>query len=111
MSAPSVPVASPFPLLRVDLNNLTSPKLDIDETVVFEHFDDDNYARNKIHNISVALVKNAKQNRKTAVWGLPDLGTVEAVLAGLKENFPDCQVKLYPPHDKETRNTVRIFWS
>ena len=111
MSAPSVPVAGPFPLLRVDLNNLKSPKLDIDETLVFEHSDDDNYARNKVHNISVAVVKNAKLNRKTSAWTLPVPGTVEAIVAGLKENFPDCQVKLYPPHDKETRNTVRIFWS
>ena len=106
-----MPETNPFPLFRVDLNHPTSPKLDIDETVLFEHVDDDNYTRNKVYNLSVSLVKNAKQNRKTAAWALPDLGTVEAVVAGLKANFPDCQVKLYPPHEKEPRNLVRVFWS
>ena len=110
-SAPSASVFSSFPLLRADLNKPTSPKLDIDETPVFEHIDDDNYVRNKVHNISISVVKNAKQNRKTASWALVDLGTVESVVAGLKENFPDCQVKVYPPNDKETRNVVRMFWS
>jgi hypothetical protein len=105
MSVPS------YPLFRADLNHITSPKLDIDETLYFEHPDDDNYARNRIYNLSVSVVKNAKLNRKTCAWPLSDLSTVDAIVEGLKANFPDCQVKLYPPTEKEPRNVVRMFWS
>ena len=101
----------PFPLLRDDLNRTTSPKLDIDETLWFEHLDDDNYVRNKVHNLSVALVKHAKLNRKVCGWPLRDLSTVDQIVEGLRVNFPDCQIKVYPPTEKETRHVVRLFWS
>jgi hypothetical protein len=102
--------SSPFPLFRVDLNQVTSHKLAIDETLVFEHVDDDNYSRNRVHNLSVSIVKNAKLNRKTMQFGLGDLDTAEATLAGLKANFPDTQFKVYPATEKQG-SIVRVFWS
>ena len=109
----SAPEASPsaFPIFRADLNQTTSTKLIIDEAAKFEHIDDDNYVRNKVQNISVSIVKNAKLNRKTAAFHLHDLGTVEAILAGLQANFPDTQFKLYPPNARQANNMVRAFWS
>lgn len=104
-------VVNVFPILRNDLNLRTYDKLYINLEEQYEHPDDDNYIRNKIHNMSISVIKNAKLNRKTVAWCIPNKDIVEHLVNGLKNNFPDTQFKVYLPGSKDPRTHIRAFWS
>lgn len=107
MSSPAP--SSPFPITRAELFSATSTKLDTNLAQAFEHPEDNNYVRNKVNNISISIINNAKLNRKTSAYKL-SVDIVAAVLAGLAVNFPDVQFV-----DKVDKNTawhiIRVFWS
>ena len=106
----SDPNASPFPIARVELFNPKSSKLETNLVQAFEHPEDNNYIRNKVNNISISIITNAKSGRKMASYKLPKT-IVERVVAGLQVNFPDVQIVNKVDSKDSNLHEVLLFWT
>jgi len=75
-----------FPIHRVDLNDVASPKLDISSVTLPES---SSFIEKRILTLSKQITKAAADGKKNVTLTIVILTNVEPVSAGLKVNFPD----------------------
>jgi len=75
-----------FPIYRADLQNSSSPKLDLSSVVIPET---STFVEKRIFTLSKQITDAAKQSKKTITLSIVIEKNVEPVTAGLKVNFPD----------------------
>ena len=75
-----------FPILRADLNDAASPKLNLESVELPES---STFVEKRVLTLSKIITVAAVQGSKTANLHIVIADNVEPVLAGLKVNFPD----------------------
>jgi len=75
-----------FPILRVDLNDLTSLKLNLESVELPES---STFVEKRVLTLSKAITAAALEGKKTVDLLIIMAENVEPVSAGLKVNFPD----------------------
>lgn len=102
--------SSPFPIMRADLFDPKSSKLETTLVQAFEHPDDTNYVRNKVNNISLSILSIAKSGRKLGVHRI-NVNIIDKVVSGLKANFPDVQIVNRVDSKDANIHILTIFWT
>ena len=98
-----------FPVLRADLYDQFSTKLNIKLDKLEEHLEDSNYIRNKVNNLSKSILDSARLGKHNIqLLVLSDF--TQEILAKLKENFPDTQF-LVSTSTKKNTNLIKAFWT
>jgi hypothetical protein len=75
-----------FPIFRADLNNVESPKLNINN---ISTPDSSTFVERRIHTLSKQIISAALAGNKTYLVNIIVAANVEPISVGLKENFPD----------------------
>lgn len=100
-----------FPIYRVDLQDVSSSKLDLSSVVLPETA---TFVEKRVLHFSKQVTDAAKKGDKKATLKVVIEKNVEPVSAGLKVNFPDVTLTVNPenkPVGPKMPTTVVIDWS
>jgi hypothetical protein len=75
-----------FPILRADLNDVSSPKLNLESVELPES---SSFIEKRVLTLSKQIVAAAAEGKKTVRLHIVVAENVEPVSSGLKVNFPD----------------------
>ena len=100
----------PFPITRLELFNPDSTKLEVNLEQALEHPDDNNFIRNKIHNLSILIIDAARNGEKMTSFKI-NKKLVKNIVDGLQVNFPDVQIVIKTNPTNLNIHTILIFWT
>jgi len=103
-----------FPILRADLNDVSSPKLNLESVELPES---STFIEKRVLTLSKQITAAATEGKKTVRLHIVIAANVEPVLAGLKVNFPDVTFTVegdanVPPMGRPGRGTpIVVDWN
>jgi hypothetical protein len=90
-----------FPILRADLNDPKSAKLDLSSVTVSPTMP---FIERRVINLSKAIVDRAKHGGKRSAITITNTDNLALVVAGLKVNFPDVDIT------DDGKHLITVVW-
>ena len=98
-----------FPITRASLADKFSTALNLNLPTLEEHREDENFVRNKVNNLSILVIDQARMGRRNIAFTVP-LQVSQEILSKLMDNFPDVQ---YVSSSSRNPNlsVIKMFWT